>query len=243
MPSENLTQDLIPEMMGAGEKGAGNGPAVLMSGAADLHANADVAVPAQQLAEGVRQNAAGAAAAASRSAASWSDARPLSEQLVAYPATFFLAATFVVVSGVVLGGTVRCGACVVLARLAAAASPALMKRKLQRSAQFLSLHEVKPSTHSAQHATSTYCSLLLCVLYVCASCEYLVLMHCFLSSESSCIENKPFSQGAGTVFCGWVLLQWNTLHVNAVYQYTYRYLVLVPGTEIHTYLQLPAASS
>lgn len=97
MPSENLTQDLIPEMMGAGEKGAGNGPAVLMSGAADLHANADVAVPAQQLAEGVRQNAAGAAAAASRSAASWSDARPLFEQLVAYPATFFLAATFVVV--------------------------------------------------------------------------------------------------------------------------------------------------
>lgn len=169
MPSENLTQDLIPEMMDAGQKGAGNGPAVFVSGAADLHANADVAVPVQQLAEGVRQNAAGAAAAASRSAASWSDARPLSEQLMAYPATFFLAATFVVVSGIVLGGVVRCGACVCCpSKTRRSSKPSLMKRKLQLFAQFRSVHEAKTSTHSmlllAYSLLTAYC---FCVLYIC----------------------------------------------------------------------------
>lgn len=106
MPSENLSQGPIPQMMDEGKNGAGSDPAVFTPGAANLLADADVAVPVQQFAEGARQNAVGAAAAASRSAAPWSDARPLSEQLAAYPATFFLAATFVVVSVVVLGEAV-----------------------------------------------------------------------------------------------------------------------------------------
>ena len=101
MPSEKLTQGLIPQMMDAGQKGTGNDPAVFAPGAADLPADPDVA--AQQLAEGVSENVA-----VSRSAAPWSDDRPLSEQMLVYPATSFLAATFVVVSVVVLGRAVRC---------------------------------------------------------------------------------------------------------------------------------------
>lgn len=99
MPSDNLTQGLIPKMLAAGQKGLGNDPVVFAPGAADLHADAaDVAV--QQLAEGAKQNdlGAAAAAAASRPASPWSDVRPLPEQLAGYPATFFLVVTFVVVS-------------------------------------------------------------------------------------------------------------------------------------------------
>lgn len=125
MPSENLSQDLIPQMMDAGQKGAGSDPAVFAPSAANLHADADVAVLVQQLAEGARQNAAGAAAAASSSAASWSDARPLLEQLGAYPATFFLAATFVVVSVAVLDEAV-----VLVLRLSLQDSPQQQLRQL-----------------------------------------------------------------------------------------------------------------
>eukprot|EP00904_Undaria_pinnatifida_P003822 jgi/Undpi1/13440/HiC_scaffold_8.g03099.m1 len=85
-------------MLAVGQKGAGNDAAAFAPGAAELPAGADVAV--QQLAEAATQNdlgAAAAAAAASRPASPWSDARPVSEQLAGYPATFFLITTFVVV--------------------------------------------------------------------------------------------------------------------------------------------------
>lgn len=96
MPSDNLTQGLISRMVAAGQNGAGNDPAEYVPAGAD----ADVAV--QQFAEGgAKPNAFGeaAASAASRSAAAaWSDNSALSKQLLTYPATSFLAATFMVVS-------------------------------------------------------------------------------------------------------------------------------------------------
>lgn len=108
MPSDNLTQGLVPKMLAVGQQGAGNDAAAFAPGAAELPAGADVAV--QQLAEAATQNDLGeaaAAAAASRPASPWSDARPVSEQLAGYPATFFLIMTFVVVSTGVLG-TLSC---------------------------------------------------------------------------------------------------------------------------------------
>lgn len=93
MPAANLGEDLIPQIIEVGN--IGGNEHVAMPGAAAPGAAVGVAA-AHAAAEVGGNNAAG-------SAALWSDTRPVSEQMAAYPVTCLLAVTFLAVSELARG--------------------------------------------------------------------------------------------------------------------------------------------
>lgn len=94
MVFKNFTAGLIPQIIAAGQGGENNEQDVSVPGAADHPAVGDVvAPPSTRALPGDGQLGGGFGSPAS----AWSDSRPLFEQLVVYPATCFLAASFVTV--------------------------------------------------------------------------------------------------------------------------------------------------
>lgn len=98
MPTANMTAGLIPHIIELGK--TGDGDHVAVPGAAAPNAAVGVAA-ARSAAEVAGQKAAG-------SVRLWSDTRPMSEQMAAYPATCLLAAAFLAVSEFSLGFLVVC---------------------------------------------------------------------------------------------------------------------------------------